>query len=57
MKKSGKSNVDQLKSEYLNLVKLGITIQRSGDLDAFTKNAINAELVAQKIQRYARNGE
>jgi len=55
MEKSGKLNIDQLKSEYLKLVKSGLYLQREGDLNAFTKNAIKAEFVAQKIQGLARN--
>ena len=55
MKESGKLNMDQLKSEYLKLVQSGLHLQKAGDLNAFTKNAIKAELVAQKIQGLARS--
>ena len=55
MKKSENLNIDQLKSEYLKLVKSGLYLQRQGDMHAFTKNAIKAESVAQQIQGLTRS--
>lgn len=50
MKLSVKVSVEKLKSDYLNLVKAGLKLQKKGDIKAYTKNAIRAENLAQKLQ-------
>jgi hypothetical protein len=46
---------DQLKDQYLNLVKKGLQIQKKGDIKAFVSNAIETEHIAQKMQSLARS--
>ncbi len=55
MTRSKNNSEHQLKEEYFQLVKKGISIQMKGDIKAYTVNAIQAENVAQKIQRIARD--
>jgi len=54
MAKSNKKVIQNLKNEYLNLVKAGLQIQERGDIKAYTTNAIQAEHVAQKLQAVSR---
>ena len=45
---------NKLRSQYLDLVKKGIDYQKKKDIKAFTANAIQAEIVAQQIQKISR---
>ena len=47
--------IEQLKVQYLGLVKKGLQIQKKGDIKAFVSNAIEKEQIAQKIQLLARS--
>ena len=44
----------KLRTEYFNLVEKAIHIQRKGDIKAYTKNALQAENIAQKLQALSR---
>ena len=46
---------EQLKNQYINLVKKGLQIQKKGDIKAYVSNAIEAEHIAQKMQSLARS--
>lgn len=43
-----------LRTEYFNLVEKSIHIQRKGDIKAYAVNALQAEKVAQKLQKLSR---
>jgi hypothetical protein len=45
----------KLKEEYIDLIRRGHQIQRSGDIRAFTLHAIKAESLAAKMQRLSRD--
>ncbi len=45
---------EQLKDQYLMLVKKGLQIQKKGDIKAFVSNAIETEHIAQKLQSLSR---
>ena len=47
--------LEQLKTEYLELVKRGLNIQKTGDILAYKMNALKAETLAQKIQSISRD--
>ena len=40
---------DELKYEYLELVKISLDLQRKGDMKAYLLNALRAEQIAQKF--------
>ncbi len=45
---------NRLQMEYVKLVKKSIQIQKKGDIQAFTTNAMHAENVAEKLQAISR---
>ena len=49
-----KNSKIRLQMEYAKLVKKGIQIQKKGDIQAFTINALQAENVAEKLQAISR---
>ena len=54
MTNSNEKLISHLKKEYYNLMKLGLDIQKKGDMKAYMINAIRAENIAQKMQAIAR---
>ncbi|MCK5703710.1 MAG: hypothetical protein KAI29_21280 [Cyclobacteriaceae bacterium] len=54
MAQSKEKSKDNLRIEYIRLVKKGIHIQQKGDINAYTINALQAENVAQKLQSLAK---
>ncbi len=55
MAQSKETQLEELRTEYLNLVKTGLEIQKKGDIKAYTLNALQAEQVAQQLQAASRN--
>lgn len=54
MTTSNDKKIEQLRDEYYNLMKLGLDIQKKGDIKAYMINAIHAENIAQKMQAISR---
>lgn len=54
MTQSKEKSKDNLRIEYIRLVKKGIHIQRKGDISAYTIIALQAENIAQKLQALSR---
>ena len=54
MAQSKEKSKDNLRTEYIRLVKKSIQIQRNGDIRAYTINAMRAENVAQQFQTLSR---
>jgi hypothetical protein len=46
--------MEQLKSQYVELVKKGLLLQQEGDMQAFALNAQKKEQVAEKMQHLSR---
>ena len=54
MTESEEKSISHLKKEYYNLMKLGLDIQKKGDMKAYMVNAIRAENIAQQMQAISR---